>query len=85
VTNAVASCVTPGPHVAVHTPGVCGAGPTVRHPQPSAFVADLEQFDPEIVQGLHPVHVAVTHHAEDRGDTLSCKRLGQALVHLHAR
>src|SRR5438445_5888005 len=59
------------------------AGPTVRHAQPGALVAYLEQVNSEIVQGFHPVHVAVAHHAEDGADTLPDERLRQTLVHLH--
>ena len=45
VTSAVASWVTPGPQVAVATPGaVRGARPAVRHAEACAFVTNLEHL-----------------------------------------
>ena len=84
VTSAVASWVTPGPQVAVHTPGVVGdARPAVGHAQAGAFVAHLEKLHAQVVQGLHPVHVAVAHHAEDGRRAFGDECLGQTLVDLH--
>jgi hypothetical protein len=60
------------------------ARPAVSHPEPGAFVADFEHLDAaELVQLVHPVHVAVAHQAEDVGNAFRLERAGQSLIHLH--
>ena len=61
------------------------ACPAVGHPEPGAFVPNLEHLDPaQLVELVHPVHVRVAHDAEHVRDAFRLEIGCQPLVDLHA-
>ena len=64
--------------------GARHARPAVGHAEPGALMAHFEHLDAaELVQLVHPVHVAVAHDAEDVRDAFGDEIGGEPLVHLH--
>ena len=60
--------------------GVRRARLAVGHAEPRAFVAHLVHLDAaELVERVHPVHVAVAHHAEDVRRCLRALKLAASL------
>jgi hypothetical protein len=55
----------------------------VGHAQTRALMTDFVHLDADLVQLVHPVHVAVAHHAECGGAAFRFERLRESLIHLH--
>jgi hypothetical protein len=60
------------------------ARPAVGHAEPGALVAHFEHLHAaQLVEFVHPVHVAVAHDAEHMRQAFGDEIAGQPLVNLH--
>src|ERR1019366_5563512 len=67
-----------------HARRVLVTRPAVGHAEPDAFMARLDHSYAEPVQRVHPVHVAVAHHAEDVRGAFGLEGFCQPFVDFHS-